>query len=199
MDEITRIILFFKLIILSIIIILAGIYTLPIIFISRFHTVTNLLTCKLCLVSVFGCIYWGIHTIFDGFYPGTLHKYHLSCLVVPYFQVVVNCLIINAFLMITINRFFQIIYGSKRLFKRRQWLLISFVIHWLVAFILPLPYFALSFKVIIKFESYLSLISLVLELHTFSTDTYLDSNVSINDRVHYTFHTQWIVEFLYFS
>ena len=148
MDEITRIILLLKLVILSIIIILAGIYTLPIIFVPRLRTVNNLLTCKVCLVSVFGCIYWGMHSIFDGFYPGTLHKYHLSCLVVPYFQAVVNCLIIYAFVLITINRYFQIIYSSKKLFKRRRWLLISSLIHWLIAFILPLPYFTLSFEVI---------------------------------------------------
>lgn len=148
MDEITRIILLLKLVILSILIILAGIYTLPIIFVPRFRTVTNLLTCKVCLVSVFGCIYWGMQSIFDGFYPGTLHEYHLSCLAVPYFQTVVNCLIIYAFVLITINRYFQIIYGSKRLFKSRRWLLISFLIHWLIAFILPLPYFTPSFEVI---------------------------------------------------
>ena len=149
MDEIARIIISIKLAILLIIIILAGIYALPIIFIRRFHTTTNLLTCKVCLVSVFGSFYWAAQSLFNGFYPGTIHKYNLSCLVVPYFLTMVNCLIIYAFLLITINRYFQIIYPNKNLFRKRQWLVISFLAHWLLAFILPLPYFTLSFKVIV--------------------------------------------------
>jgi hypothetical protein len=148
MFEVARLIIFIQLIILSIIIVLALIYILPIIFIRRLHTVTNILTCNVCLVCFLGSLYWVVYRVLDGFYSADLNKCILSCTIIPYFQTLINCLMIYAFLMITINRFFLVTYPNKRLFKRLKWCFISFVVQWLVAIILPLPYFTLSFEVI---------------------------------------------------
>jgi len=148
MFEVARLIIFIQLIILSIIIVLAWIYILPIIFIRRLHTVTNILTCNVCLVCFLGSLHWIVYRVFDGFYSTDLNKCILSCTIIPYFQTLINCLMIYAFLMITINRFFLVTYPNKRLFKRLKWCFISFVVQWLLAIILPLPYFTLSFEVI---------------------------------------------------
>jgi hypothetical protein len=149
MFEVARLIIFIQLIILLIIIILTWIYILPIIFNRRLHTVPNLLTCNVCLVSFLGSLYWTVYYVFNGFYSTDLNKYILSCTIVPYFQTLINCLMIYAFLMITINRFFLVIYPNRRLFKRLTWCFISFMIQWLVAIILPLPYLILLFEVIV--------------------------------------------------
>jgi hypothetical protein len=148
MFEVARLIIFIQLIILSIIIVLAWIYILPIIFIRRLHTVSNLLTCNVCLVSFLGSLYWTVYYVFNGFYSTDLNKCILSCTIVSYFQTLINCLMIYAFLMISINRFFLIIYPNRRLFKRLTWCFISFMIQCIIAIILSLPYFILVFEVI---------------------------------------------------
>jgi hypothetical protein len=149
MFDVARLIIFIQLIILLIIILLTWIYILPILSNHRLHTVPNILTCNVCLVSFLGSLYWTVYHIFIGFYPTDFHGCVLSCAVVPYVQTMINCLMIYAFLLITINRLFLVTYPNKRLFKRLQWCFISFVIQWIIAIVLPLPYFILLIKVII--------------------------------------------------
>jgi len=156
MSEVARFIILVEIIILLIIIVLTWIYGLPIIFIQRFHTTTNILTFNVCFVSFLCSLHWIIYYIFYGFYPSVLDKYTASCPVVPYFQTLVSCLVTYALLMITINRFFLVIYSNKTLFKRHRWSFISIIIQWIVAIILPLPYFMLSFKVNIHYDDNLA-------------------------------------------
>jgi len=153
MSEVARIIISVQLMILSIIIILSWMYALPIIFIPRFHTVSNILTFNVCLVSFLCSLHWTIYYILYSFYPTVMNKCTLSCTVVPYFQTMVNCLVIYALIMITINRFFLVIYPNKPLFKRERWSIISSIVQWIISIILPLPYFTLSSKVNIHYSN----------------------------------------------
>jgi hypothetical protein len=144
MPEIARIVILVQIIILLLIIILTWIYALPIIFIRRFHTANNILTCNVCLLSFLCSLHWTVHYVIRRFYPTILDKSTVICTVVPYFQTMVNCLVIYALITITINRFLLIIYPSKRLFKRHTWSFVSMIVQWIVAIILPLPFFTLS-------------------------------------------------------
>ena len=69
-----RLIIFIQLIILLILTALSWIYILPIIFNRRLHTVPNLLTCNVCLVTFLGSLYWAVNSILNGFYSTDLSK-----------------------------------------------------------------------------------------------------------------------------
>jgi hypothetical protein len=144
MPEVACVIIILQIIILLTIIVLTWLYVLPIIFIRRFHTATNMLTCNVCLVSFLCSVYWIVYYILCAFYPSIINKSTTSCAIVPYFQTMVNCLVIYALTMISINRFFVVIYPNKRLFKRHTWPFISSIIEWIVAIVLPLPYIVAS-------------------------------------------------------
>ncbi len=146
MSEITRIIVLIQIILTLIILVLSWLYALPLIFIRRFHTPTNILTCNVCFVSFLCSLHWILYHIFCGFYPNIVNQSTTSCTIVPYFQTMVNCLVIYALTMITINRYFFVIYPNKRLFKRHTWSFISSIVQWIIAVLLPLPYFTLSSK-----------------------------------------------------
>jgi hypothetical protein len=147
MSEIVGIIMVIEIAILLINIVLTWIYILPIIFVRRFHTVTNMLTCNFCLASFICCTHWAVFHILCYFYPTILNGSVSSCTFIPYFQTMVNCLVIYSLAMITVNRFFIVIYPSKGLFKKYTWFFISSTVQWILAIVLPLPYFTLSFKV----------------------------------------------------
>ena len=143
MTDETRIVLLIEIIVLLIIIVLLLIYILAIIFIRRFHTVPNILTGNACLAGLFCCLFWLAYYIIFSYYPMIFIESTIFCSLIIYLQTMFNCLIIYALAMITINRFFTVIYSQKRLFKRQAWSFISSSIQWLIAIVLPLPNFIL--------------------------------------------------------
>ncbi len=174
MFEVARIIISIQILLLLIIIVLSWAYALPIIFIHRFHTAANILTFNVCLVSFLCSLHWTVYYIIYSFYPTFMNKCTLSCTIVPYFQTMVNCLVIYALIMITINRFFLVIYPNKPLFKRQRWSIISSIVQWIIAIILPLPYFTLSSKVNkYAIRIIIFLFFYILELFKFEYDTFL--------------------------
>jgi hypothetical protein len=148
----TSIIVIVEIVFLLIILVLALIYILPIIFVRRFHTVTNILTGNVCIATIICSSYWISYYIILAFYPMILITSPIFCSIVPYVETMFNCLIIYALTMITINRYFTVIYPQKRLFKRQKWSFISSAIQWVVTIILPLPYFAHLSQVNIRYE-----------------------------------------------
>jgi len=147
-----NIILIAELVLLLIIVVLAFIYILPIIFIRRFHTVTNILTGNVCIAAILCSSYWISYYIIVTFYPMIFITSPIFCLITPYLQTMFNCLIIYALTMITINRYFTVIYPQKRLFKRQTWSFISSAIQWVVIIILPLPNFAYLSQVNVRYK-----------------------------------------------
>jgi hypothetical protein len=134
-------------IILMIVVAFMLIYLLSIILVRRFHTATNILTGNVCITGIICSSYWIVYTVLSGFYVTILIQSTISCILTAYLSVMVNYLTIHALTMITVNRFFTVMYPNKRLFKKRAWSLISSVVQWIVAIILSLPHLALSFQV----------------------------------------------------
>jgi hypothetical protein len=134
-------------VILLIIIVLTLIYILPIIFLRRFHTVTNILTGNVCLSAILSCSFGIVYYLLLAYYPIIFIQPTLFCSLIPYFETMFNCLIIYALAIITINRYFTVIYPQKRFFKRQIWSFISIAVQWLVAIVLPLPNFIFLFNV----------------------------------------------------
>ena len=137
-DE-ARIIHIISIISLSIVLILALIYLSLIILVPRFHTINNILTGNYCLSGVVCCLFWIAFDVIATFYPTILITSSTACFLTQYLLEMVNCLVIHSLIIITINRFFTIIYPNKRFFKRHTWPFISSIVQWIVAIILPLP------------------------------------------------------------
>jgi len=142
MIDVAQVILIIEMIILMFIIVVAWIYILSVILVPRFHTVANILTSNVCLVGFIAASFWIVYFALYGFYSSILITSTILCSFIPYFQITCNCLVIYALVMITINRFFVLVYTNKRFFQRQAWSIISSVVQWIVAVIIPLPNFA---------------------------------------------------------
>jgi len=120
-------------------IILGLMYLIPIIFVRRFHNASNILTGNVSLAFVFNGSFFVIYNIVTGFYPSLLNPYTIGCYLYAYLPASANFLTVYALAMISINRFFVILYPQKSLFKKKSWSFISIGLYWMVVFILPLP------------------------------------------------------------
>jgi hypothetical protein len=152
MQDETGIILVVEIVILLIAIVLAFIYIIPIIFIRRFHTVTNILTGNVCIATILCSCFWATNYMLVIFSPMIFIEFTTLCSLSPYLQALFDCLIIYALVMITINRFFTVTYPQKRLFKRKTWSFISLGVHWLIVIMLPLPNLTLLSEINVRRE-----------------------------------------------
>ncbi|CAF0855901.1 unnamed protein product [Adineta steineri] len=115
------------------------IYLLSIIFVKRFHTTSNILTGNVCLAGIICTIYWVIDIVVSVFYPALLDDYIVLCILSQCFPTMFNCLTIYSLVIITINRFFTVVYPKKRLFQRKTWCFISIIVQWITAICVPIP------------------------------------------------------------
>ena len=110
-------------IILVIIIVLTLIYLLPIILVRRLHTASNILTGNYGVTVIICSAFWIMYHLLSIYNPAIFIQSTVMCVANGYLQVTVNCLMISALAMITINRYFTITYPNKRLFKDMHGLL----------------------------------------------------------------------------
>ncbi|UJR17386.1 hypothetical protein I4U23_004281 [Adineta vaga] len=127
-------------------IILMLIYLLSIILIRRFHTATNILTGNVCLTGIVCGSYWVVYTMLVCSYSNILIRPTILCVFTSYLSDMMNCLTIYALVIITLNRFFTVMYSNKKRFKKQTWSFMSIIVQWIVAIVLPLPQFFLSFR-----------------------------------------------------
>jgi hypothetical protein len=120
---------------------------LPIILIRRFHTAPNILICNFYLCIFLSASIWSTYYILSYFYLTVFIESSFLRNMIPYFQVSFNFLMVYSFVMITINRYFIIMYPNKRFFKTLTWSFISLAIQWVVAFILSIPRLFYSIQV----------------------------------------------------
>jgi hypothetical protein len=120
-------------------IILGLMYIIPIIFLRRLHNASNILTGNVCLAIVVNCSVIVVYNIVIVCYPSIWNPYTITCYLYTYLPGSANFLTVYALAMISINRFFVVLYPQKSLFKKKSWSFISAGIHWMVVFILPLP------------------------------------------------------------
>jgi hypothetical protein len=147
MVDATTVVYISDIIILLIVTVLIIIYLVPIILVRRFHTATNILTGNVCLTGIITTLFWNVYNILSDFYPTIWIQSTGACFISIYFTVMVNCLVIYALTMVTINRFFTIMYPNKRLFKRPAWSVISSGIQWMIVIMLNLPQLVVSIQV----------------------------------------------------
>ena len=135
-----------KVIILGIISIVACLYALPLCLIRRFHTPLHLLTLNVCIASFFCSTFWTIYFIMSTFYADILWTEY-SCLPILYVQTTVNCQVLYALCVVSLNRLFCIMYPNKPIFRKKIWVVICVSSQWVFAALIPLPTFASSLMV----------------------------------------------------
>jgi hypothetical protein len=119
-------------------ILLALIYSIPILLIHRFHNFNNILTANLCL-SILCCdIYWILYYSLLKLHPQYLFTENI-CSILIYFQMMCVFQIPLAFLVVSVNRFCSIVYHTNAFFKRKQWIILCITIQWIVGIIFSIP------------------------------------------------------------
>lgn len=135
--DIIRIVLF------GLIALVAAVYSIPIIFIRRFHHRNNILTLNICLVTIYCCLYWFLfYIMLELNTDGTIQFLLNSCVFASLVPTILTLEIPLSFVTISINRYFYIVYYHKNFFKTKSWLLICIVSQWVLGTLFMLPILA---------------------------------------------------------
>lgn len=138
MSEIPLALKIIRLGLFALIMVLALMYAIPIVCLRRFHQSNHLLTLNFCIASFgFGLHYFVSYVIFEIdrtrlFAVETCHLFMFS-------QMLVVAQVVLALLMISINRFFSVIYFTKPFFKRSAWVIVCLVCQWTLGFTIVIP------------------------------------------------------------
>ncbi|CAF1201801.1 unnamed protein product [Adineta steineri] len=125
-----------QLILVTFTILLALIYSIPIIFIRRFHTVNNIITANLSFAIICCAVYWTLILIVGFFYP-VLYNGKV-CIIFNYLQMVSNLQVSLAIVGASVNRLCSIVYHTKPFLRTKKWAIISIATQWAVGIILSL-------------------------------------------------------------
>jgi len=125
----------------------AALYALPLCFIRRFHKPAHLLTLNVCIAAFICSTFWLIFFTMDIIYPRIFWTAQ-SCLAIFYLQNMVNCQVLYALCMVSLNRLFVVVYQNKALFRTKKWTVICVTAQWTFGTLIPLPVFASNLDVI---------------------------------------------------
>ena len=144
--QIIVILVIIKAIILGLIAIGACLYAIPLCLIKRFHKPLHLLSLNVCIAAFICAVFWAIYFIMNTFYTDILWTAK-SCIPILYIQTTVNCQVLYALCVVSLNRLFTIVYKNKALFRSKKWVGICVSIQWIFAAAIPLPTFGTSLMV----------------------------------------------------
>jgi hypothetical protein len=135
-----------KAIILGFISIGACLYAIPLCFIKRFHTPLHLLSLNVCITAFICGTFWAIYFIMTTFYFDILWTAK-SFIPILYVQTTVNCQVLYALCMVSLNRLLTIVYKNNAFFRTNKWVAICVSSQWIFAAAIPLPTFGTSLMV----------------------------------------------------
>jgi hypothetical protein len=136
------------------IVITAVIYILLIFTTRIFHFNTNMFTVNYCvaalLFAVFYLCYYGL-TFRDDYFTKIFVN---GCNILYYLGLFVNCAVVYSLGGVSVNRLCMIVFHNKRIFKTKEWIIISVSSSWILAIVIPLPYLVYDHTVSLKKCSY---------------------------------------------
>ncbi|CAF1382600.1 unnamed protein product [Adineta ricciae] len=143
--QIIILLVYIKIILLGFTSIGSILYSLPFIFIRRFHTPLHFLSLNVS-ITIFVCAsFWAIYYFMSTFHADILWT-EKSCLVILYLQTLVVCQFIYALCIVSLNRLCAIRYHRSVVFRKKKWAIMCIVVQWLFAAIIPLPQFGSSLE-----------------------------------------------------
>lgn len=113
-------------------------YSLPIIFIRRFHHQNNMFILNICCTIMSSCIYFIIYLIMP-YVDARRFTIPNVCLIVFYWYSIASIGMPWTFVTFTIHRFCSIVYNTKAFFKTKRWVVICIASQWIGEFLVSLP------------------------------------------------------------
>jgi hypothetical protein len=144
MADIARIFSLIKISIFGVSILLALIYSFPILIFRRFHHRLNMLTVNICVSLILSSTYWMGYFIMWEYYIQYLFT-EMTCTFLFYLQTINSCEVSFTFAVLTINRFCSIVYPAKVFFRTKKFVVICVASQWIAVCLVSLP-FAFAIK-----------------------------------------------------
>ena len=130
----------------AVMVLLALIYSLPILCIRRFQNRNNIFTVNVCLTTAFNSLLWlptAISFLF-GYSRETVPKMFPWLFVL---QVVSDMTIPYSLVLVSFHRCCSIVYPHKRFFRTRTWIIVCLIGQWIVSGLLSMPEIVLPRRV----------------------------------------------------
>lgn len=126
-------------ILVIIVIFITCIYSIPIIFIRRFHHPNNMFTLNVCIATILCCFSWLPFYITNSFdddedvliNPSATFVYILRMI----FTMEVPCSLVVA----SIHRYCSLVYHTQIFFKKKRWYISCIGIQWLLGILIAIP------------------------------------------------------------
>lgn len=136
-DEIFAIL---RVVLFGLIVLVALIYSIPIIFIRRFHNRNNILTLNICIATILCCLYWFIFYIMLKVDLVGVYLFMVNtCIFVFIVPTILTLQIPFSFITVSIHRLCCVVYYRKNLFKTKKWIAICILAQWVFGIICMLP------------------------------------------------------------
>ena len=143
-DVFLRILIFFKLALIVLLIIFACIYASPVCFLSRFRSPIDVIILNVCMTFIGSAVFW-IVACMIYFNRGLTFDIisQQRCSVLNSVETILNCYAIYSLCSVSIYRFCSIHYSNRLLFRTRRWVCFSILITWFTTICLTLPHIVL--------------------------------------------------------
>jgi hypothetical protein len=138
MVEVAIILARIQIAILALIILLALVYSIPILIIHRFHNVNNLFTVNVCLAVICCAVYYLSYTTASQIDSQSLFTGEI-CAVLNYFQMMCTIQVPLALIAVSIHRLCSVVYHTKVFFRKQRWVIICIASQWTAGILLVLP------------------------------------------------------------
>ena len=129
-----------RVVLFGLIVLIALIYSIPIIFNRQFHHRNNILTLNFCIATILCCLYWFVFYIMlkiDLY--GTFIFLLNSCMFVFVVPPILTVQIPYSFVTVSIHRLCCVVYYRKNLFKTKKWISICILTQWVLGTVSMLP------------------------------------------------------------
>lgn len=142
MADFMRIFTFIRLILFGLTMLVALIYSAPIVCLRRFHYRNNMLTINICVATIFCSLYWFIFYLMLELRPyDTFMFLFNTCAFASIFPVLLTLQVPLSFVTASVNRLCAVVYSNRALFKKKRWLIICIVGQWIFGTLLIMPIF----------------------------------------------------------
>jgi hypothetical protein len=140
MIDFNQIFFLLRIILFGFTILVASIYSIPILFIRHFHHRNNILTLNICLTTIYCCLYWFVFYIMLDFNTYNTYAFMLNtCVFVFIVPTILTLEIPLSFATISIHRFCSVVYYHKNFFKTKKWIFICILGQWIFGILSILP------------------------------------------------------------
>lgn len=127
----------FELIIGVLIIIFSITYSIPVLFIRRFHHHNNILTVNVCIATIVSCVYWILYYIAMQLDAERTSSEAL-CAFLTVVQIICTIQVPLSIVAVSIHRFCIIIYHTNTFFRTKRWVFTCILLQWILGILLSL-------------------------------------------------------------